>query len=1044
MGLELNILINKIQRIPFLKIGKVIYDKKKEFFELPFMDQKIIYDFISERQNIRETLLSKEEIMFDTFLFNDLNKRAKIKGDLREITNQELEALNLNLMSLVESLQDIDSDMLEDILRNYHTVFDSKVVETLIINLQEDKQIFAIQMCKAELMASKPITFNNFIASVNKDAQRFILENFEQKLKKYSSQDMSSLITYLYKDNISVCVNKYEVSIEQPQIQSQYLDPYNLMELIFANSISHNKLLKLVDYISNKLIDVSIPYFKTYIRRLKAKDRFDSIYIFKEKFSQMSLDEIIELFESDSDEVKAKVLIEFYDKFTGEISPKLRSFITQSVKAKMSDFYEEKRREEFIKKKEAGVDLINEFSVMIASLRDDNRNILFDDKYISAITLARILLLEDKSINDNNPSYIKLRQEYMEYLFKILSRDNTIDNFINNSMFYRIVNQDVSFSQIYSLTTAKTLIYLSRNSQVENAYTLEYIVSDLSEKQVQNYNMKLYKKLCKRIKETYEKSSPLENHIKKLAFKLFFGFGYDNALKILEYEKPFSTLEYLFNGLKIMHIELNEDGTPRLNKKLMNYLFGSKNNSKHAAINKLLNDEIINFDKCFSSIYNDWDSIYKKLNGNISTKRILELYKEQVIFLNPEEYRLKEPLREIGTTNMEIVKKAREWYLIMKKRKYSSIPKVKGNVNNYEYEMLDLDDPLALAVGYITRCCFLIDGESKESLYHSISSENGRTFVVRKDGELVAQSWVWRNGNALCFDNVETRGNYSQDTLLEVYQKASEELLEESNQVENETESLKVITYGTSESRMSKPKMIFEGTLPKVLENVGYSDAIEEQYILAEIKHKSLYYGNVVARYKDTGPQITHRLDYLRVPQSELHPIRRLIEETSFDITAETIEFIRNIENQAYPEEMKVMKDAEDIEDLSDVYGYFESEITIARNRDWYIVYGEDEDSVEILDIASSTTRDIEASRREIHDYFAKVINRKAIEDNKPVTLNAKEDTSYRMIQRMVNNGEYEIVEDTVNTWETDDSIIMHNLILTPITERENDRNEIT
>lgn len=32
MGLELNILINKIQRIPFLKIGKVIYDKKKRIF----------------------------------------------------------------------------------------------------------------------------------------------------------------------------------------------------------------------------------------------------------------------------------------------------------------------------------------------------------------------------------------------------------------------------------------------------------------------------------------------------------------------------------------------------------------------------------------------------------------------------------------------------------------------------------------------------------------------------------------------------------------------------------------------------------------------------------------------------------------------------------------------------------------------------------------------------------------------------------------------------------------------------------------------------
>lgn len=184
-------------------------------------------------------------------------------------------------------------------------------------------------------------------------------------------------------------------------------------------------------------------------------------------------------------------------------------------------------------------------------------------------------------------------------------------------------------------------------------------------------------------------------------------------------------------------------------------------------------------------------------------------------------------------------------------------------------------------------------------------------------------------------------------------------------------------------------------------------------------------------------------LDYLRVPQSQLQPIRRLIEESGLDITDETIEFIKNIENQAYPEEMKVMQDAEDIEDLSDIYGYFESEITIARNRDWYIVYGEDEDSVEILDIASLPTRDREASRREMHNYLVGVINRKAKNGNKPVTLNAKEDTSYRMIQRMVNNGEYEIVEDTVNSWETDDSIVMHNLVLTPIIKRDKDRDEV-
>ena len=186
-------------------------------------------------------------------------------------------------------------------------------------------------------------------------------------------------------------------------------------------------------------------------------------------------------------------------------------------------------------------------------------------------------------------------------------------------------------------------------------------------------------------------------------------------------------------------------------------------------------------------------------------------------------------------------------------------------------------------------------------------------------------------------------------------------------------------------------------------------------------------------------------LDYLRVNPSTLSPARRLIEESGYDITEETIQFIKNIENQAYPEEMKVMQDIEDAEELEDIYNYYLSELTIARNRDWYIIYGEDEDSIQIVDIASLPTRDIEASRKEMHNYIIGVINKKAIAGNKPVTLNAKEDTSYRMIQRMVSNGEYEILEDEINTWEYNDEIVMHNLVLKPIIQRNlDDRDEIS
>lgn len=919
MGLEINILINKMQRVPFSKIQEMLRDNEEEFDELSFASQNAILNFIEKRYNIAQRI-PKEEIMFNMILFNDLSRRTNMNRQLKESAEEELKSLDVNLMNLIESLQYIESDTVEKILRNYHKALDSKVIETLIINLPENKQISVIQVCRAELMNSEPNTFHNFMASISKEAQRFVLENFEEKFKKYSPQDMSEVAHYLYQDNMPIYANKYQANIErdvnlfyilhscneenlestlnQFKDQLQNLDADDLMELLCFKSTNSKMLLDLWSNMPNKLLEVSIPYFKTFIRRLEDKERFEAIYRLKEKFSEMNLDEIVELFQYDTDEVKAKVLIQYRDRFTEETSPELRSFMTKSVKQKMLDTYVQKLREEFGKKKEVGVDLTEEFESIVLNLKDNKRHKLFDDDYIRAIILAKILLLEDKSIDDQNSSYIELRQKYMSHLFKNLRRDNTVDDSTNNSMFYRIVKGSVSFSQTDDLETVKTLIYLSRNPQVKDVAKVEDLVSNLSEKQVQNYNIKLYRKLCERIKETYKNSSPLEENIQKLAYKMFLGFGYDKSIRILEHKKSFTSLEYLFNNLRVRNTELNEDGTPKLNEKLMNYLFGSNRNDKNSNINKLLNDEIPNFDKYFSSIYNDWDLIYKKLNGNVNTKRILDLYKNPVTFLKPDEYKLEGPLQEIGTSDPAIVQKAKDWYQIMRERQYSSIPKVKGDIDNYEYEMLDLDDPLALAVGYITRCCFLINGLSRESLYHSISSKNGRTFIVRKDGELVAQSWVWRNGNALCFDNVETRGNYSQDTLLEVYQRASEELIGLSNQTENETESLKVVTYGTSESRMSRPEKKFEGTLPKVLESVGYSDAKYEQCILAERKHKSLYYGDVVARYEDPRPQIKEFRDIASMSDKEVSDLNRELDAIEYSKTGKTRE--TNVRNCRY------------------------------------------------------------------------------------------------------------------------------------------------
>ena len=64
-------------------------------------------------------------------------------------------------------------------------------------------------------MNSEPNTFHNFMASISKEAQRFVLENFREKFEKYSPQDMSEVAHYLYQDNMPVYANKYQTNIER-------------------------------------------------------------------------------------------------------------------------------------------------------------------------------------------------------------------------------------------------------------------------------------------------------------------------------------------------------------------------------------------------------------------------------------------------------------------------------------------------------------------------------------------------------------------------------------------------------------------------------------------------------------------------------------------------------------------------------------------------------------------------------------------------------------------------------------------------------------
>lgn len=141
-----------------------------------------------------------------------------------------------------------------------------------------------------------------------------------------------------------------------------------------------------------------------------------------------------------------------------------------------------------------------------------------------------------------------------------------------------------------------------------------------------------------------------------------------------------------------------------------------------------------------------------------------------------------------------------------KQRTFSSIPRIEASVEktsgNYTYEMLRLDDPLAMAIGTLTDCCQELNNCAEVCMEHSMVDKNGRVFIIKDDqGNIIAQSWVWRNKDVLCFDNIEIpdkvfdrtikehpelgRGVFT-DEVFEIYKQAAKNLIEADEEVYRE------------------------------------------------------------------------------------------------------------------------------------------------------------------------------------------------------------------------------------------------------------------
>ena len=327
-------------------------------------------------------------------------------------------------------------------------------------------------------------------------------------------------------------------------------------------------------------------------------------------------------------------------------------------------------------------------------------------------------------------------------------------------------------------------------------------------------------------------------------------------------------------------------------------------------------------------------------------------------------------------------------------RDFSSIPRIQGRANGYTYEMLRLDDPLALTIGTLTDCCQRIHKEGETSMEHSVVSPDGRVFVVKnEEGKIVAQSWFWRNQHVGCFDNIEIperiiaeyekkhsdfgRKGLTAD-VLEVYKKATQELMKEDERVYQQLLENGTITQEQYDSLL----------LGRVTIGAGYNDiknALREAHSKGEFrldatneilpkKTERLRYIYDDAHYEDDGEHdgqyiISEREGIVKSEQENLYVHQDdvpVYDGTSMSstvlLTMKRMEQATKRDNLAYlserSDEANLPKSKRIINSIAREYGFDPDSTKVMATARIALIYSKDKDKIRIGDLLSSPLKE--------------------------------------------------------------------------------------
>lgn len=410
------------------------------------------------------------------------------------------------------------------------------------------------------------------------------------------------------------------------------------------------------------------------------------------------------------------------------------------------------------------------------------------------------------------------QQTYSQYKSRIKETIDHYDKYIE-FVFNRIIRSKNFLKYLLEIDTIKKFILFYKTE------TIHFKEEEFSTEEIETMNPKQWRKIKNRIQaKTPIRNKKVEIEINTNALKLITILGYEITNLLLDQPSSYKSLTDFITGLGSR-------------KNLNGFCICIK---EHPNIFELPSELLKNY-------YYWYLDLSRNLRKKITYEDILEyesISKEE--FLKQENYyAISNNISWIEQKNYKrnLFKTGNLW-LQQKQRKKSTIPDYQGSIKEYRYEFVNLHDPNLIFLPNKVGCCMTIGNQAESDLIHATINENGRLFAVYKEDEVIAISWVWRNNQVLCFDNIEVKRSEMSETiaeiLIEILKDTSNAILQISETEEPEEERIRIITLGRNpkdiplnlEDNTKLSQYQSEMYHPKDHKDLYMVDSEKQQYII--------------------------------------------------------------------------------------------------------------------------------------------------------------------------------------------------------------------